>query len=221
MPIFENQKGQRVLFVHVPKCGGSFIEHWFSQAGFKVSLFSDTSIEDLLVTPQHLSYNSISKLLGNNFTFDYAFSFVRDPYQRIESEYFFRKGKIENKKETDFSEWVLKSLQIYKRYPQFLDNHFQPQTYFLNKNINIFKLEDGIETGLSIIANELEINTPVPKEKINASHRQNVVWSRRAIENVNKIYLSDFVELGYEMLPSVSKRKDRYLDLLDSLNSRF
>ncbi|HFU74845.1 MAG TPA: hypothetical protein ENK66_01225, partial [Arcobacter sp.] len=101
VPLFTNNK-YKILFVHIPKTGGTSIEKWLSKY-FTMTFSSPIPPTAMKVCPQHLQIKDLQILLGDN-TWDYAFSIVRNPYQRIESEYFYRMKS--RKIQPDFSTWV-------------------------------------------------------------------------------------------------------------------
>ena len=111
MPLFRDHK---VLFIHVPKCGGTSMEKAFFEredgtSGLgKHNLMAEHKPEwlerkDIKLThqgaKQHLRYSEILKLgifkshddLKNNWT---SFSFVRDPWDRFMSAIFFLHRKL-------------------------------------------------------------------------------------------------------------------------------
>ena len=86
MPIKNN-----ILFIHIPKTGGTSIERLFdmvpvkSKIPCKESLYGSITIDDKLYELQHLTYSEADKMIDIDGA--YSFAFVRNPFDRIVSEY--------------------------------------------------------------------------------------------------------------------------------------
>lgn len=193
MPLFSNEK-YRILLIHIPKTGGTSIEKYLSEQ-FKMSFFSPIPPVSMKICPQHLQITDLRILLGNNW--DYSFAFVRNPYTRIESEYFYRTQHL--KREPDFSTWVIKNLQVTKSNPFYLDNHMRPQTDFIDSDVSLFKFESGFDKVIEHLHEKfhIDISNKFPKENVSLNRRE-VTWSLEALNLVNDFYANDFSQLGYE-----------------------
>jgi hypothetical protein len=90
MPIDYDRK---LVFVHVPRTGGTSVEELFGLNRPR-NLHSSTPFEELSYkTPQHLTYRELAALLPEPFLRGaYAFSFVRNPWDRFLSEYLWRQS---------------------------------------------------------------------------------------------------------------------------------
>ena len=156
MPYFNNDE-LNLLFIHIPKAGGSSVEQYLSN---KYSIKLDTSAlygffsDDFkkqhnitkIYSLQHYTYNELydmREILNIDFTDDLKlFTVVRNPYYRLLSDLFFL-GLL--KRETDKTEVP----RIIRRYiVRNKDNHAIPQfRYIVDKdgyllpNIKILKTE--------------------------------------------------------------------------------
>ncbi|MEM7420748.1 MAG: sulfotransferase family 2 domain-containing protein [Pseudomonadota bacterium] len=202
MPLYLNNE-QAVTFLHIPKTAGTTIEAWLNNSGkYQQILFSQKKLEGMLVTPQHLGYHTLTELTkALSRPLEYKFAVVRNPFERIVSEFFYRikLGSIQLgvNSESLFSAWVVHNLKKYQETPELLDNHLRPQTYYVNDDVDVFKLEDGIQNVLETVGKHIGLheNTQVEAKKV--GDKKNVWWSCTAIEMVLELYEEDFERFGY------------------------
>jgi hypothetical protein len=203
MPAVDH-RGKNILFVHIPRTGGTSIEHWLRELG-TLRLFSTALPAFSRATPQHLTANDIDELLGDDY-FDYAFTVVRNPFDRVASEYRMRCRSARDgvfKGCPKFSTWLEKQLEAFEKSPFHLDNHLRPQWQFLQKRLRLFRFEDGIESAIAGIAGE--IGAPVPAEV--GKHLATddlaipVKFDIPEVERVLELYSRDFDVLGYDRKP--------------------
>lgn len=193
MPFVEVD-GRRILFVHIPRTGGTTVEQWLMRAG-SLRLYSTRKPEYGKCTPQHLRYSDIEALLGENY-FSYVFSIVRNPYQRVESEYRLRMSLGDQK--VGFSEWLDRYLSLRNQDAWILDNHLRPQVEFLGDSVELFHFEDTLEFAMGSVAEACGLPLPrelsTPQVELNVS---NIFWSDEDISRVKAAFKSDFEVLGY------------------------
>ncbi|MAP94010.1 MAG: hypothetical protein CMK07_03570 [Ponticaulis sp.] len=198
MPVFQvNQK--RVLFMHVPKAGGSTIEDLFKE--WPMAFHSQVAPAGMKCTPQHLSYTDIRVLLGG-IGWDYGFAVVRNPYDRAESEYRFRTEMNMKRydKRPDFSLWLDRQLDLFEKNPFLFDHHFRAQVAFTGKDIEIFKLEDGMDQIVTRISEQVGVALDYDGKVINkAENYEELTWDPDLLHKFNKVYRPDFRQLGYEI----------------------
>ncbi|MFC1694676.1 sulfotransferase family 2 domain-containing protein [Pseudomonadota bacterium] len=198
MPIFE-RNGEKVLFIHIPKTGGTAIEEYFSSESTMTFLGMHPS-PSLKICPQHFTVTDLKVLLGSDY-WSMACAVIRDPYKRMESEFFFRTEDQFNKfgQRPDFSSWLIDRMNQVRRNPLFLDNHFRPQIEFIDSDITIFRFEEGLEIVIDEISRVLGINKITSLQHKNVSSKKDIKWSLDALHCVNQYYRSDFKEFGYPM----------------------
>lgn len=200
MPFIEHN-GRRVLFIHIPKTGGTSVEKWMESVA-PLRLFSVGVPAFSRCTPQHYRAQDVKALLGEGF-FDYALTIVRNPYDRIESEY---KMRAELAKETywgripSFSHWLEINLETQKRAPYHLDNHLRPQWEFLDNDVKVFRLEDGLSSPIKAIAKKLNVDPPEFVHHELKSEEREIEWSIADELRVNQHYGADFETFGYDII---------------------
>lgn len=145
MPVF-TRDSDSVLYIHIPKSGGSSIEHEASKNGWEESFSvrgkSLNEIKHYRSSPQHFHERLLSEIFDFN-EFDLVFTVVRNPFQRLKSEYYWQKAQgITSKAPTV---WIARVIEEYSANKYIYDNHIRPQIEFIPKSSNskVFKLEDG------------------------------------------------------------------------------
>ena len=205
MPIF-NMEDKKVLFVRIPRAGGDHIYDWLDKCG-SVSLLQQSAIKSLRVPPQHLPFNDIVALLGS--VWDYAFVVVRNPYQRMEREFYSsltKEQQLNPKKWPDFTRWVILQLNNANVDPFYQENHFCPQSEMVGDGLDIYRLEDG----LSVLQDKLQAVIDVQCERIAEypieDYHKKITWSNDALSAVNRFYSHDFSMFDYPIIKPEYKK---------------
>ena len=147
MPIFVKDKS-KLVFIHIPKCAGSTITNTFEINGYKVIFnMSGLPIQDYLeASPQHLLGEQLKNLVDYEKV-DSVFTIVRNPYERLISEYKWTNRKLNFDNYPNFNDWVSESIDKAIEISNYSDNHFRTMSEFIKdiNNCKIFKYEDGVE----------------------------------------------------------------------------
>jgi hypothetical protein len=197
MPLFQiNSK--LIFFVHVPKTGGSAISNVLSRFG-RAALITHNDHVWPRCNAQHMEAASYLRILPGNF-YDYGFMVVRNPFDRIVSEYRMRARDqaSRGRRIKEFPEWVESVLRRYRRNNYIFDNHFRPQTEFLSDGIEVFKLESGL---VEVVERLSEITgmvfgSELPRVQVSKSIGFKV--SAECAAAVAKFYYADFRAFGYD-----------------------
>ena len=163
--------GKTLLFIHIPKTGGSSVDQYLMDKG-EMGFFSKDVLPGMAVTPQHLTWRTLNAMLPRSL-WDHAFAVLRDPLDRLASEFRMRlsdanpklsrsrilKGHLRSKirggtpqsvllggsaYSVDFNTWVELALEKCKKDPNLHDNHFRPQSEFVGEGCRLFRFEDGL-----------------------------------------------------------------------------
>ena len=205
MPYFPNQ---HILFIHIPKTGGTSIEHSLVIDDLKLMYspfpYNSTIPEKIYqkTSLQHQFYSTIKKYHeACNINFDNklrVFSIVRNPYEKIVSDLFFYK-LIDNKTDSERVYHVIK--KYIKLLPSQCDNHNVPQYVFLidetgniPKNIKVFKTEtlnkDARDYGITLSRHK--------HLKSNCSQPYFNFLNDKCVKIINSVYNHDFRSFGYK-----------------------
>jgi hypothetical protein len=190
MPIFL-KNSTRILFVHIPKTGGSAIENLFMKSGYDISLFSKNDFSQGC-SPQHFHRELLLKNVDTN-CFDAIFTVIRDPVSRLISEYNFRMH-VRNKREQPLipiSAWIRRTFANYKANPFVNDNHIRPQNEYILPECRIYRYEQGLE---NIIAG-LMVDTNLEENNCRLGKIGRMQMSGNYIGKNNELTISDLIAI--------------------------
>ena len=166
MPVFSKQS-RNILYIHIPKCGGSSICEIFKKnnwdESFSIRGKDLNEHKYLKAGPQHY-HAEIIKNIFDVTKFDKIFTIVRNPFSRLKSEYYWQ---LHNEVFSNISpeDWFNYILEKYYKNKFIYDNHIRPQNEFIFEQVNIFKLEDGLKKVYESIFEKKFIFIKQPKLK--------------------------------------------------------
>ncbi len=205
MPYFHNEN-INLLFIHIPKTGGSNFENYMSYK-YNIPLNEKSLSTKRLnnISYQHLLYTDIIK--NNNIHPDFninfhninIITFVRNPYSKIISELFF--FRLINSSSTP-EEVFIAMKDTFLVNDNTYDNHNLPQYMFIiDKNNNVINNLKIIKT--ETLTDELknigfnDFIFFVNHNNINKDYSK--YYNSDSIKLVNEYYEKDFIYFGYEM----------------------
>lgn len=204
MPYFRNLN---LLFIHIPKTGGSNIENFFFCKLNEKPTFSHIFSYNLNLRFNHhsLQHCTFQELIENYdyFNIDFnntmkIYSVVRNPYDRVISDLFFLKLTDNSQSKEN----IQKTIEYYLNHESNFDNHKTPQyIYLINKqgkiqsNIKVFKNEHLNEEMEKNGYHEFKYfcKNYTKKSYIN-------LLNERSIKMINAYYKKDFEYFDYEMI---------------------
>jgi len=202
MPFYPNKN---ILFIHIPKTGGTNIEDNLKLQTKQV-LWTDVK-NGILPAPfdnvslQHQYYNTIfdfQNLLNIKInTNTKVFAVVRNPYDRIISDLFW--FKLITKDSTPSKIYSIIRNQFLNS--DYFDNHNKPQFNYvvdangvIHPNIKIFKCENLNEENEKL-SKFLNININIKNNKANKDYSKYL--NKHSILLINRVYEKDFEMFNY------------------------
>jgi hypothetical protein len=212
MPYFKNEN-MNLLFIHIPKTGGSSIEEYFKRKFNFIlneeSLFTAFGKRFNGISYQHQTYIDIydnREFFKINFNNIKIMAIVRNPYDRIVSDLFF--FKLINSNSTPEEVYLkIKDNFLVKTY----DNHPLPQhKYVIDKNGNLID-------NIIIIKNEhldqaminlgyTDFNMHAQVNKLNKDKKYIDYLNDESIKLINSFYDNDFIYFKYPKIVSSQKK---------------
>jgi len=148
LPLY-TKDGRSVFYVHVPKTGGTAIEAFFGQNGFRVEYFDAGGPQSLnpyrRCAPQHMHAAQIMTLL-RPAKFDYLFMTVREPLRRVISEYKMLVRTVSDA--PPLTQWFDVISKQYLEDNYVAENHIRPQSEFWLPSCDVYRQEDGFGDAL-------------------------------------------------------------------------
>ena len=192
--------GRNILFIHIPKAGGTSVEEWLRQS-CPLSFHGSQVAHGLPCVPQHFHAELLAYLFDKGFI-DHSFAVVRNPYWRLLSEYNYRMSHRRRREaifpRPSFGRWITSTLRRYRRDPYVYSNHIRPQVEFVFPETEIFRLEDGLETMRSRLEEIMGSTLPAEVPRRNASKALVEEIDEETAAMIHDFYAGDFTAYGYD-----------------------
>lgn len=199
MVVFHNLK---CIFIHIPKTAGTSIEQFIKDNGKNeisyLGVRNNRSLHHLLAYELKLELS----YLYNQY---YKFSIIRNPYDRLLSEYYWTPirgvGYKSNQTKADFITYVAKVVKNKLFFENIYNDHFIPQHCFVFKGKNllvdhIFRYED-LDYIIDFLKKRFNINRNFPCLNKSDHSIKKTEWNNRQKERIYKIYEKDFIIFNY------------------------
>lgn len=206
MPISESDK---LIFIHIPKTGGTSIEHALGMHGDNVDIgirpyLNQKKNQQTLFGKglQHLTAKAIHRRIGENkFSSYFKFSIVRNPYDRLVSyAAWLKEDKDIELSRSEFNEILDKSMSNLRYRYNFMLKPQYKFVYIKNKLITdqLFRFEQ-FEDGIKLLEKQLKrtihIDLRMPSKHKNYAY----YFNKKNITLVRSIYKKDFEYFGYDL----------------------
>ena len=204
--------GKLLHFVHIPKTGGSCITSYLRAKG-PIAFYSREALEWSKTTPQHIETATQRVLLPEGFC-DHRFCILRNPFERVLSEYRYRatrrnnagnlpdhigpgdKLTVELDWDTEFcgtfDDWVQKIFSEQIINPYVSDNHIRPQIEFTAPDVRMFIFEEGIDRVLRWIDRITHTERATVALDRNTSTKFSIEMLDQTRETIQDFYREDF-----------------------------
>ncbi len=196
MPIARINK-KLILFIHVPKTGGSSIEKHLAKHS-PLSLYGQMGPPTIPCSSRHF-HGAVLTDLFSGTVFDWAFMVVRHPLERLLSQYRYQTRKpnpIRNN--LPFSVWLRYVLLRQRITPYYRDNHFRPQHEFEAFGADVFRLEEGLAAPLEQLNKRIGVEDSKAVVWVNKTASKDVKVTPEDRELIFSVYKEDFLRYGYE-----------------------
>jgi hypothetical protein len=212
VPIFRKD-GKNILFIHVPKAGGSSIETAFKAAGYSTLYLDgrvgrDSANYVRRCTPQHMH----GAMLRQNFRlqrFDAIFMIVRDPIARFRSEYLWRnRDQAIDVSASAVEKWGKDSFRGFDFDSYIYDNHLRPQADFFVEGARVYRFEDGLNTAVADLNDRYGLGVEPEVPHVRTGHGStgyssgDVEISDVLRETIMQFYRRDYEAYGYGSVPA-------------------
>jgi hypothetical protein len=207
-----SKDGHTILFLHIPKCGGSSVVETFRAAGYETELeIRGKPIRSFMrTTPQHLTCSDLRSMVRFD-QIDRVFAVVRHPVDRLLSEY-----------RWTHREWLSNNLAIAADDITYQDNHFRPMVDFFDPGIpvEIFPIEHSLNAICSYYLSASEQASTAKAKHLkdsrtfpNARKLAEAKLSAESLALIHKFYAQDFLAFGYPIKARGRKPKPREVSL--------
>lgn len=202
MPVFVKDE-RRVLFVHVPKTGGTAVEDAFREDGWEAHFLDRTSrrhpVQQLRrCSPQHMHAALLEQTLRLD-RLDLGFTVVREPLARFRSEYLWRHREDPELDAKEVERWGRRVLEKFTQDPFVRDNHIRPQSEFVLDDTRVHRYEDGLQAAVDDVYRSLGLHgaATVPRPPKPPVSSAEVPLTPELTALLRDFYRPDFERFGY------------------------
>ena len=187
----------KFIFIHIPKCCGSSIEKSLldDSCTFRSNAYPHNF--RLRYPLNHCTLSDIenSKVLYPNFDKFYSFTFVRNPFDRLVSEYFYLKNKL--KLSDDIKKELISLANNNKNGVK--GNHCMHQHKFINDKINFIGKFENLQEDFNIVCDKIGISRRQLPHKNATKHRHYTEYYDDETRHiVAESYAKDIEYFGYK-----------------------
>ena len=187
----------KFIFIHIPKCGGTTLEESLVDGS---CIFRGNTWPHNLKLHYPLNHCTLddikeSKALHPNFDKFYSFTFVRNPFSRLLSEYFYLKDRLKLSKD------IKKELIYLAEQSEngVMGNHCVSQYKFINNKINFIGKFENLQQDFDIICDKIGIPQQQLSHNNKTKHRHYTeYYDDETRQIVAEKYAKDIEHFGYK-----------------------
>lgn len=194
MPLLIKPDKQVLLFIHIPKTGGTSIKSNLND-GIQIA-FNYEFKEELPCPPQHF-HSGMLERLGVEKLANQSFAITRHPVDRFISEFTYRKKVDWKFKNLDLLTFSLFCKKIYPKNNYIFSNHVRPQSDFIMPTTKFFKIENGMDKVYNTYPEFFHKDGNISPRK-NVSKSDSEYIDRFTLKILKELYESDFSKFDYE-----------------------
>ncbi|MEZ9322783.1 sulfotransferase family 2 domain-containing protein [Vibrio sp. 10N.286.51.E5] len=219
MPIVRNDRNQSFLFMHIPKTGGTSIEKTLVESGYNVGFITSRDFEkEMNINLQHVDAEWVIKNGIEQLT-DFSFAVVRNPVNRLLSEYRYRcKTSRLMTRFVEFDVFCRFLIMFPDYFNRRFDNHGKKQADYLLEKTYTFKIENGMES-LEVYLKNNGFENLQSIGHFNRTRYQHSVFSvsNEVSMQLKEYYSDDFNRFGYDWPESISIGKSKKINSIKAM----
>jgi hypothetical protein len=193
---YKNKFSNKLEFIHIPKTAGTSVEDFGLENNIKWGRYNKKYLNE--------NYKLCSNWHSPNFKYKKNnFTIIRNPYDRIISEYFYRKTKV------PFINWLNNIIKKFKVNKYVFDCHLLPQSeYVYDKNGNkkiehIIYMDQNMLNNLDILFKKYNLNLDIkkfPKKNVSNKIFSKYELDQKTLDKIYNFYKIDFDNFGFKRL---------------------
>jgi hypothetical protein len=204
---FSNNK--KLFFIHIPKNAGTSIENLGNKFNIKWGRFIDKKNYDLYDTPCNYYYWHSPYFVKKN-KYNY-FVIVRNPYDKIISEFYYVGGPKKHPAKThleSFYLWLDDKYKVIKSNKHWNNCHILPQSEYIYKNgdkiiEHVIYMDKNFKSNLDILFKKYNLNIDINELKKDNNREKTfnkLELNKKALKQINEMYDKDFKILNFTKL---------------------
>jgi len=186
----------KTVFLHIPKTGGTTVKRLLGIRQF------NSENPEVIPSPQHLTCALLRTEMGcEKYDSYFKFTFVRNPWSRLVSEYFWRQSVPKRRLAMSFPEFTeyAAGIAISGRFcERRFDDHFIPQIEYTRDVNRIYRFEQfaqGVMSAASLLGLDIE---EVPEKPARRHDNYWEYYDAASRARVARVYQDDIDAFGYE-----------------------
>ena len=216
MPLITSPDHGPIVFIHIPKTGGTSVEHYFIRKGVPPSCLITLDTWEPThpawkrgISLQHQLYRDIEIFAadtGTSLETCRKFTIVRNPYTRIVSDLFFFNLISPKSTPNEVTDAIKMYLKAYEKDNTAYDNHPRRQTDFIINNsrkldlsIHIMRCERLIEDMRAFGFTDFDVHEQRNRYNMNETAYLNYL-NKESLLIISRFYAADFAIFKYPLL---------------------